>query len=72
MGDETKETKLQIIANTHNWIPVIKLALEGTEGVEKAEVDIQYATVLHDPEKATVEQLVSIVTKAGKDCVPVS
>ena len=40
--------------------------------MEKAEVDIQYATVLHDPEKATVEQLVSIVTKAGKDCVPVS
>jgi len=47
------------------------LVLEGSEGVEKAEVDIQFATIVHDPAIVTVEELVTIVTKAGKDCVPV-
>lgn len=51
---------------------MIKIALEGTEGVEKAEVDIQFATVWHDPAKVSADQLASIVTKAGKDCFPVS
>ena len=47
------------------------MSLEGTEGVKKAEVDIKYATVWHDPAKVTVDQLVTVVTKAGKDCIPV-
>ncbi|MDR3603225.1 MAG: heavy metal-associated domain-containing protein [Syntrophaceae bacterium] len=47
------------------------MSLEGTDGVEKAEVDIQYATVWYDPAKISADQLVSIVTRAGKDCFPV-
>jgi len=51
---------------------VIKIALEGINGVQKAEVNIQYATIWHDPEVVKVDKLVTIVTKAGKDCVPIT
>jgi copper chaperone CopZ len=48
------------------------VALEGTEGVKKAEVDLDYATVWHDPAKVTVDQLISVIVNAGKDSVEVT
>jgi copper chaperone CopZ len=47
-------------------VPVIELALEGTEGVEEASVDLERAVVVCDTDVVTAERLVTVVRDAGK------